>query len=161
MEMRLEVGTSGTLMYFRIPSGTLKLLRTDLPIAVHNYLRAPRSAHTLTLSYSRIGQVRRKKKASEDPDAEASIAELARRRDLGRSALAHLRFIQENLVDHTVVHQGLALGLSQDELAARLGMSKREVNRHANSPALPAGSTDGAPFGELVAAFLAQAWAAP
>ena len=105
--------------------------------------------------------VRRKKKASEDPDAEARIVELARRRDVGRSALAHLRFIQENLVDHAVVHQGLALGLSQDEMAARLGMSKREVNRHANSPALPADSTDGSPLDELVAAFLAQVWATP
>lgn len=104
--------------------------------------------------------VRRKMTPAENPEVAAVVSELARRREIASDAVAYVRLLHENLVDQPMVLRCLELGLSQAETAARLGMSKREVNRLANteelaSPTVPPGRES--PAG-LQAEFLAYVW---
>ena len=103
--------------------------------------------------------MRRKKRIGEDPEVDAVIAELARRREVARAAITHLRFVQDSLIDQKLVQDGLRLGLSQVELAGHLGMSKREVNRLANLPPAPWAASRAEPAMEaLRVAFLTLVW---
>lgn len=103
--------------------------------------------------------VRKKMTAADNPEVDAMVAELASRRGIARAAVAHVRFVQENLVDQQMVRRCMDLGLSQSETATRLSMSKREVNRLANAPDLPWAAAPES-FADLRAAFLGCVWGA-
>lgn len=103
--------------------------------------------------------VRRKAKAGDDLRLDAELAELEHRRRTGQLAVAHLKYMQDHLVDQEIVKRGLLLGFSQGELADRLGMSKRDVNRFANASFVPAAISSPPPlFESLTSAFLATVW---
>lgn len=109
--------------------------------------------------------VRRKIRSAEDPHINAVVTEFARKREVGRAAVDHIRFVHENLVAQEMVHRCLELGLSQGETATQLRMSKREVNRLATTPfpftpflPFPANEATRTSFDELRAAFLRCVW---
>lgn len=76
--------------------------------------------------------VRRKKKVGDNPAIDAEVTSLVAQRERAQTAMAHLRFVEDNFVESALVEKALDLGLSQNEVADQFGMSKRDVNRLAN-----------------------------
>lgn len=105
--------------------------------------------------------VQRKKKFGDHPEIDRQVADLANRRDVAQAALNYLRLVKEHSVDSEVVSRGASLGLGQSELAAQLGMSKRDVGRlqrDADPPHVM--GADQASFARLRDVFLSLIWGA-
>lgn len=63
--------------------------------------------------------------------------ELGRIRRRGYETAEHLRWVRANYVDQFLVKAILLEGATQDEAAFHLGLSKRDVSAHANTPYRP------------------------